>query len=695
MTFAIQKTLRKLVRTTEGSSWGRYVLGALYFLKSRHGCGNAGGADLFIASDLPPNKGVSSSAALEVATLKAASAAWGVRLNGVALATAGQWVENVVAAAACGIMDQAAIVLGVEDHLLPILCQPCQPFAHVRLPAGLQLWGIDSMVVRSTTGVAYETARAAAFIGYKLICQYEGIVVTPEEGSGIPRWTDSRWRGYLSNLAPSEFRSSAYESWLPESLSGREFLERAGEHVDPFTKVDPEREYPVRAAVRYATEENLRGQIMYKLLEAGMWGGSASSLRLIGEILCQSHIAYSECDLGSEACDELVSRALKAGFPGAKMTGGGAGGVVAILGRSGDQGAIHSIVQGVCAAEHGAVPHIFEGSSGGVEMPSVFVPCSFVGSQGNAIVQVLRRMPGLASAALAANGRKSTVGWARSRGQASGQWSRASPAALHFFRSISSSLSWAWGASDPCRGDIAQKFRAAWRLRREFFLAGICGQLMAQVGMTLGVNWSTASNGAILSLLIPIFGALIAVWLLRERLSMLRVGALLLGRAGVFLLSPLARCRPVPHQGTVAHELVGNLLIATGCLGSAFYNVYSKRLLARFSRGWRFCCSVTLRQRSSVCLVLFYPLSLIVLAGLAGLTPTQWAALLNISRSFFKASRWCFFSGRYERSTRCIASCVVLYLMPLFGVALAYKASLPSVLRRERFLGRPSSSSRP
>ena len=127
-------------------------------------------------------------------------------------------------------MDQAAIVLGVEDHLLPILCQPCQPFALVTLPAGLQLWGIDSMVARSTTGVAYETARAAAFIGYKLICQYEGIDVTPEKGSGIPRWTDSRWKGYLSNLAPSEFRSR-YERWLPESLDGREFLERAGEHA--------------------------------------------------------------------------------------------------------------------------------------------------------------------------------------------------------------------------------------------------------------------------------------------------------------------------------------------------------------------------------------------------------------------------------------------------------------------------------
>jgi galactokinase len=359
------ENLRLLCGQKQSSRWGCYVLGALSFLRRCSGCGNAGGADLFIASNLPPNKGVSSSAALEVATLKAASAAWGMCLDGVALATAGQWAENVVAGAACGIMDQAAIVLGVEDHLLPIHCQPCQPSPPVTLPAGLRFWGIDSMVSRSTTGVAYEIARAAAFIGYKLICQYEGIDVIPEEVSGIPRWTDWRWKGYLSNLAPSEFRSR-YERWLPEYLSGREFLEGAGEHVDPFTKVDPDREYPVRAAVRYATEENIRVQMIYTLLEASIWSGSNSSLRLIGEILCQSHVAYSECGLGSDACDELVSRALKAGFFGAKMTGGGAGGVIAILGRAGDRHAIHSIAQEY-AAGRGAMPHIFEGSSGGVD----------------------------------------------------------------------------------------------------------------------------------------------------------------------------------------------------------------------------------------------------------------------------------------------------------------------------------------
>ncbi|HEY4358651.1 MAG TPA: galactokinase family protein [Acidobacteriaceae bacterium] len=361
-------SLQRRCEESAGSRWGCYVLGAIHFLISFLGCGGRGGIDLFITSDLPPNKGVSSSAALEVAALKAVSAAWGVSLQGVALATAGQWVENIVAGAACGIMDQAAIVCGEENRLLPIRCQPCEVLSPLALPAGVRIWGIDSMESRSTTGAAYEKARAAAFMGYKLICRQIGIEVVRDSDSRIPRWTDVRWKGYLSNLSPSEFRER-YERMLPESLAGAEFLACAGEHVDPFTRVDLGLEYPVRAAVRYATEENLRVQMLHALFDSAR--NDANSLRLAGELFLQSHAGYAECGLGSAACDDLVARALDAGFAGAKMTGGGAGGVVAILGRSGDRRAVENIVREFAADRfpelQGTQPHLFEGSSAGVD----------------------------------------------------------------------------------------------------------------------------------------------------------------------------------------------------------------------------------------------------------------------------------------------------------------------------------------
>jgi drug/metabolite transporter (DMT)-like permease len=216
------------------------------------------------------------------------------------------------------------------------------------------------------------------------------------------------------------------------------------------------------------------------------------------------------------------------------------------------------------------------------------------------------------------------------------------------------------------QGDIAQKSRAAWGLRREFFLAGICGQLMAQVGMTLGVSWSTASNGAILSLLIPIFGAFIAVWLLRERLSTLRIGALLLGLAGVFLLSPLHSA--TAGSGTRTHELAGNFLIAAGCLGSAFYNVYSKRLLDCFSAIEILFFSYL--STTAFSLPMLFVLEPHCVSKLVQLTLTQWAAFGYLAVFLYGVSMVLFL--RALGTVDVVIASASLYLMPLFGVALAF-----------------------
>ena len=213
--------------------------------------------------------------------------------------------------------------------------------------------------------------------------------------------------------------------------------------------------------------------------------------------------------------------------------------------------------------------------------------------------------------------------------------------------------------------DVVQKFRAAWKLRREFFLAGTCGQLMAQVGMTLGVSWSTASNGVILSLLIPIFGALIAVWLLRERLSTLRIATLLLGLAGVCLLSPF---HVRTGSGTQTHQLAGNLLIATGCLGSAFYNVYSKRLLDYFSGiEILFFSYLSTTLFSLPVLFVFEPNCL---GNLAQLTLVQWTAFGYLAVFLYGVSMVLFLKAL--GTVDVVIASVSLYLMPLFGVALAF-----------------------
>lgn len=348
-----------------GAQWGRYVLGAFHLLNRRFGYYAQEGARLALASDLPPNRGLASSAALEVAVLKAASAAAGQELAGIALAEAAQWVENVVARSACGIMDQAAVVLGRSGSLLPILCQPCQPFPAMHLPASVRVWGIDSLVPRSTSSAVYDTARAAVFMGYKMISRWNGIEPVLDQTAPIPRWTEPRWDGYLSKLAPSEFRAR-YERKLPDRMNGSDFIENFGTHADPFTTVQPEAEYPVRAAVRYAAEENHRIVMAKILFESLCPRNPDAGLSAIGELLYQCHLAYSECGLGAHACDDLVALARKHGLFGAKMTGGGGGGVVAVLGLASQQEAVEQMAAEYASA-HACASQTYEGSSNGAD----------------------------------------------------------------------------------------------------------------------------------------------------------------------------------------------------------------------------------------------------------------------------------------------------------------------------------------
>ena len=96
------------------------------------------------------------------------------------------------------------------------------------------------------SGIEYEAARAGGFMGYKLICDWEGVPVRHEASGQIPRWTDPRWNGYLANLSPSLFRAR-YESRLAETMTGVEYLRNGQVHVDPFTRMRLEVTYRVRA----------------------------------------------------------------------------------------------------------------------------------------------------------------------------------------------------------------------------------------------------------------------------------------------------------------------------------------------------------------------------------------------------------------------------------------------------------------
>lgn len=102
------------------------------------------GLSLLIWTQVPLNRGVSSSASVEVAVMKAAAHAFGISLSGETLATACQWVENQVCSSACGLMDQMAVTLG--SPFMAMRCQPAIILAAPPLPSDLVVYALDSGV---------------------------------------------------------------------------------------------------------------------------------------------------------------------------------------------------------------------------------------------------------------------------------------------------------------------------------------------------------------------------------------------------------------------------------------------------------------------------------------------------------------------------------------------------------------------
>lgn len=325
--------------------WAAYVLGVVPVLRRERDIRVSGGLRLLVDSSVPLNKGVSSSAALEVAAMTAIGATVGLTLAPRDLALLCQKVENVVVGAPCGVMDQMTAACGERDRLLALLCQPAELEGQVALPATVEAWGIDSGIRHEVGGADYTGVRVGAFIGYRLIAAVARLPVK-RVANGRVQIIDAKWGGYLANITPPKWESK-YRDLLPEVMDGRFFLENFGGISDPATEVDVARTYQVRHPTAHPIYEHHRVQIFRGLLAAG---AATEGERLqLGELMYQSHASYSACGLGSSGTDRLVALARKAGptagIYGAKITGGGSGGVVAVLARAGSRAAVEGIAQ--------------------------------------------------------------------------------------------------------------------------------------------------------------------------------------------------------------------------------------------------------------------------------------------------------------------------------------------------------------
>jgi galactokinase len=267
-----------------GRGWLDYVQGVTFALR---GAGHAvEGFDLRIDSDVPVGAGLSSSAALSVALLRALRVVLRLQLDDLALARAARAAETDFVGAPVGLMDQMASSLCHPGEALFIDMRSLR-FERVALPAA-DITVIDSAVPHANAGNAYrqrrqECERAASGLGVKSL-------------RDVP----------LARLHDLVL--------LPEVEARR---------------------------ARHVVTENARVQQAVAALRAG-------DLTRLGELLDASHESLREDFEAS--CPELdllveLARADPRTF-GARMTGGGFGGSMLALTRA---GAGSAVAQAVCA----------------------------------------------------------------------------------------------------------------------------------------------------------------------------------------------------------------------------------------------------------------------------------------------------------------------------------------------------------
>ncbi len=129
--------------------WAAYLLGSLLVLAHERGLRPTHGFELLLHSDVPEGRGVASSSAITVATLRALGQLYGLQLDGPDLAALCQIVEREVAGATSGTAEAVTAACSEADEVLTVAADTGVTPSGTLVPEALEFVGIDSGVPRS------------------------------------------------------------------------------------------------------------------------------------------------------------------------------------------------------------------------------------------------------------------------------------------------------------------------------------------------------------------------------------------------------------------------------------------------------------------------------------------------------------------------------------------------------------------
>jgi len=135
---SLRVSLGEVTARSGEEGWGSYVLGVLAVLRNE-GLAVDHGFDLRVESTLPVGAGLSSSAALELATALALTEAFDGAFDRKTLARLAQRAENEYVGVPCGLLDQAVVAFGAADRLVRIDART-EEITTVPFPASTSLW---------------------------------------------------------------------------------------------------------------------------------------------------------------------------------------------------------------------------------------------------------------------------------------------------------------------------------------------------------------------------------------------------------------------------------------------------------------------------------------------------------------------------------------------------------------------------
>jgi drug/metabolite transporter (DMT)-like permease len=224
----------------------------------------------------------------------------------------------------------------------------------------------------------------------------------------------------------------------------------------------------------------------------------------------------------------------------------------------------------------------------------------------------------------------------------------------------------------PFAGLNCEVFRVENRqLLIDVFLLGTLGVIPAQLGLVFGVERTLASNASVLSLTIPVLTALCASVFLHERMTKLRWVSFAIAILGVCLIST----KDIQQARLFRLEYaVGNLLVLASCVGSAFNNSYSRRILLRLS--------------PAQVLVWSFIIADLELLVLEAVTDTKgWVRLGNLQRdvlwslimiAIFSLGVSMLLYFAVIQSVEVMRAALSVYLLPVFGLLFS------AILLREK-----------